>query len=179
MFVLCHTCQVGDGVLDLLQEIADVGLSYYPERLGQLLIVNVSIADAAHLTLVARALGFGAAVNGGRLHVLPGELPKWAPDLLKVRGRFVAPVSFKSCVVTIVVLRSTACLKMCVCFCATRRDREPGGDSLRFVMSLHDLPKGLSVQSTPVYLKHVVFRTYSYMLLPLHRRFPLNVGNLA
>lgn len=77
--------QVNDNVLALLQEAADIGLSYYPERLGQMFVINVSSGDVGHLLLAARALGLGAAVDSGRLRVLPGELPKWAPELLKVR----------------------------------------------------------------------------------------------
>lgn len=62
-----------------------MGLSYYPERLGQLFIVNVAAGEAVHLRIAARALGLGAAVESGRLRVIPGELPKWAPELRKVK----------------------------------------------------------------------------------------------
>lgn len=79
--------QVNDGVLSLLQDASAIGLARYPERLGQLLVVNVSgrAAQSRSLYLAARALGLGAAIDAGRLRVLSGELPKWAPELLKVR----------------------------------------------------------------------------------------------
>lgn len=77
--------QAGDKVLIFLQEAAELGLSYYPERLGQLFLVNVAPANVHHLRLVACALGLRAAVGSGRLRILPGDLPKWAPELGKVR----------------------------------------------------------------------------------------------
>lgn len=83
--------QASDSVLSLLQDAAAIGLSRYPERLGQLFVVNVPAADRAcggggggGLMLAARTLGLGAALDAGKLRVLPGELPKWAPELLKV-----------------------------------------------------------------------------------------------
>lgn len=75
-----------DGVFSVLQEAVSLGLSYYPERLGQMLVVNVSREDSGNIILAARALGLGAAIDGGKLRVLPGDLPKWAPEIRKVCG---------------------------------------------------------------------------------------------
>ncbi|CAN0256218.1 unnamed protein product, partial [Ectocarpus sp. 12 AP-2014] len=67
-----------DSVLTLLQDAAAIGLSRYPERLGQLFVVNVPAAgracggSGAGLMLAARALGLGAALDAGKLRVLPG-----------------------------------------------------------------------------------------------------------
>ncbi|CBN79393.1 conserved unknown protein [Ectocarpus siliculosus] len=93
-----------DSVLSLLQDAAAIGLSRYPERLGQLFVVNVPAADRASggstggggggLMLAARALGLGAALEAGKLRVLPGELPKWAPELLKAIPPEHLPVEY-------------------------------------------------------------------------------------
>lgn len=81
-----NTAQASDSVLGILQDAASIGLTRYPERLGQMFVVNVPAGQAGGLLIAARALGLGAAIDGGRLRVLPGELPKWAPELLKVRA---------------------------------------------------------------------------------------------
>lgn len=77
---------MGDGVFSVLQEAACLGLLYYPERLGQMLVVNVSPEDSGNIILAARGLGLGAAIDGRKLRVLPGDLPKWAPEIRKVEG---------------------------------------------------------------------------------------------
>lgn len=76
--------QTSDGVLAVLQDAANIGLARYPERLGQLFLVNVPPDQAVGVLIAARALGLGQAIDSGKLRVLPGELPKWAPELRKV-----------------------------------------------------------------------------------------------
>lgn len=78
--------QISNSVLSLLKEAAEVGLASYPERLGQLFLVNLAPSEEMHLSLAARTLGLGDAIDSGRLRVLPGDLPKWAPELLEVGG---------------------------------------------------------------------------------------------
>ncbi|CAM9961696.1 unnamed protein product, partial [Scytosiphon promiscuus] len=87
---------VSDGVLTLLQDAAAIGLARYPERLGQLFVVNVSggAAQARGISLAARALGLGVAVDAGRLRILSGELPKWAPELRKTISPENLPVEY-------------------------------------------------------------------------------------
>lgn len=80
----CNKPQASDSVLAVLQDAAKIGLARYPERLGQLFVVNVPAAQAVAILVAARALGLGPAIDTGRLKVLAGDLPKWAPELRKV-----------------------------------------------------------------------------------------------
>lgn len=77
--------RVGDIMFSSLQEAIAVGLSYYPERLGQQLIVNVPPKDSALILLAVRSLGLGVAIDDRRLRVLAGNRSEWPPELLKVR----------------------------------------------------------------------------------------------
>ena len=63
-----------------------MGLSSYPERLGRLFVVNVANGDAPHVRLAIRSVGLGKAMEAGRVLVLSGDRPKWAPQLLEVRA---------------------------------------------------------------------------------------------
>ena len=84
-FLAAKRRQASDSVLSVLQDAANIGLARYPERLGQLFVVNVPATQTVAVLIAARAVGLGPAIDTGRLKVLPGELPKWAPELRKVR----------------------------------------------------------------------------------------------
>ncbi|CAM9437959.1 unnamed protein product, partial [Discosporangium mesarthrocarpum] len=94
--------KAGDAVLSLLQDVVEVGLLYYPERLGQGFVVNLPLprsrGSGSGPTLLcltaARALGLGVQVDAGRLRVLQGDLPQWAPELLKVVSPEQLPVEY-------------------------------------------------------------------------------------